>query len=53
VLFTEYVEEDGMHRSCSTHMREIHTKFCFENVKGRNHLCNTDVDGRIILKCVV
>jgi len=31
----------------------MHTKFWSENLKGKNHLEDLDVEGRIILKCVI
>jgi hypothetical protein len=28
----------------------MHTKFCLESLKGRHHLENLSIDGRVILK---
>jgi len=39
---------------CSAWERlEMRTKFWSENLKGRNHLENLDVDGKIILKRIL
>jgi hypothetical protein len=40
-----------MGKACITHIRgEMHIKFQSENSKGRDHLQDLGVDGRIIIK---
>jgi hypothetical protein len=34
-------------------IREMHTKFWSQNLKGRDHVEDLDVDGRIILQCIL
>jgi len=36
-----------------TDMTEMHTKFCSENLKGRDHLEDLGVDGRIISEWIL
>jgi hypothetical protein len=33
--------------------RKIHTEILFETLKGRNHSGDLDVNGRIILNCII
>jgi hypothetical protein len=48
------MKKDEMDRVCSTYGREeIFGKVLVENHKGRHHLSRPDVDGRIIIKCIL
>jgi hypothetical protein len=44
------VHEKG--EACSMHEGEVHTGFWWGNLRERDHLEDSDVDGRIILRCI-
>jgi hypothetical protein len=47
----DLVEEDES-RACSTYGRnKKQTKIWLENLKGKNHMGDIGIDGRIILNC--
>jgi hypothetical protein len=44
------IKEDEMDEKCSTHGSRV---FRLENLKGRDHSEDLDIDARIILDCIL
>jgi hypothetical protein len=40
----------GAYSTCG---KEVHTVFCLEELKGRDHLEDLGVDGKVILECML
>jgi hypothetical protein len=57
VLFTKYygdqINEDEMGGACSTHGKDMHTVLLFGNLKGRDHLEDVGIDGKVILEWIL
>jgi hypothetical protein len=51
VIYRDQIKEEEMGKICSMHgADEMNKKFWYQDSKGRDHLGDVGIDGRIILK---